>query len=149
MTGDATTRFCGACKLNVYNLENLDFEDVRQLWLKNEGKVCVRLFRRFDGTVLTRDCPRGWRRVKKLYRDESARAQGLHWPSVITLALTFVLFAMGMVVLFGDNIRRLVNRDHVGGALAGSPNIEKVLQTREDAERAKAEFERRARTGEY
>jgi hypothetical protein len=107
MKGDATTRFCGACKLNVYNLENLDHAEIRALWLKNEGRMCVRLFRRFDGTILTRDCPKGWRLVKKIYRDNEARARRSAWPAVFTVLLTLLLFSAGVVTLFGDNIRRL------------------------------------------
>lgn len=62
MSGDARTRFCGRCRLNVYNLSDMTLDEVEDLVRRAEGRLCVRFFRRADGTVLTRDCPVGWRR---------------------------------------------------------------------------------------
>jgi hypothetical protein len=61
MTGDDTVRFCGDCKLNVYNLSNMTSAEAASLLEAKEGRVCVRLYRRTDGTVITRDCPVGLR----------------------------------------------------------------------------------------
>ena len=33
--------------------------------MQAEGRICVRYFKRADGTVLTRDCPVGWKAVKR------------------------------------------------------------------------------------
>ena len=33
--------------------------------MNSEGRLCVRFFRRKDGTILTQDCPVGWKAVKK------------------------------------------------------------------------------------
>jgi hypothetical protein len=65
MTGDNRKRFCGDCKLNVYNLSEMSQVDAENFLLASEGRVCVRFFRRADGTVLTQDCPVGWAKVKK------------------------------------------------------------------------------------
>ncbi len=65
MQGDANVRFCGKCEKNVYQLDNLSTEEVRQLIIEKEGKLCWRFFVRRDGTVLTRDCPVGLRRVRQ------------------------------------------------------------------------------------
>ena len=59
MDGDARTRHCRACKLNVYDLSQLTADESHALIEKTEGRVCVRLWRRTDGTVITADCPRG------------------------------------------------------------------------------------------
>ena len=60
MTGDDRARFCGRCKLHVYNVAELRRPEFDRLILEHEGtKLCVRMFLRRDGTALTRDCPRG------------------------------------------------------------------------------------------
>jgi hypothetical protein len=64
MTGDAQVRFCGQCAKNVYNLSAMTREEGERLLLEKEGKVCVRFYRRVDGTVMTADCPIGARRVR-------------------------------------------------------------------------------------
>ncbi|HEY9790878.1 MAG TPA: hypothetical protein V6D22_10795 [Candidatus Obscuribacterales bacterium] len=63
MTGDERVRFCGQCKLNVYNISDMTTEEAEQLIIEKEGKLCVRMFRRKDGTLLNQDCPIG--RLKK------------------------------------------------------------------------------------
>ena len=59
MKGDERTRFCGLCKLNVYNLSAMSRDDAAALLVSHEGRMCVRLYRRSDGRLLTRDCPVG------------------------------------------------------------------------------------------
>jgi hypothetical protein len=65
MIGNNRKRFCGDCKLNVYNLSDMPQADAENFLLASEGRVCVRFFRRTDGTVLTQDCPVGWAKVKR------------------------------------------------------------------------------------
>lgn len=63
MTGDAKRRFCGDCKLHVHDLSAMTrAEATAVLQAAGEGRVCVRFYRRADGTVLTQDCPVGLRR---------------------------------------------------------------------------------------
>jgi hypothetical protein len=71
MVGDEHVRFCGQCEKNVYNLSSLPREEAEALLASKEGKMCVRLFRREDGTVLTSDCPVG---VKKRRRRRAVLA---------------------------------------------------------------------------
>jgi len=65
MFGDDRKRFCGDCKLNVYNLSDMTRRDAENLLIASEGRLCVRYYRRADGTVLTKDCPVGWQAVKR------------------------------------------------------------------------------------
>ncbi|MCW5956068.1 MAG: hypothetical protein KIT61_05745 [Pyrinomonadaceae bacterium] len=65
MYGDNRKRFCGECKMNVFNLSDMTRQEAESLLLNWEGRLCVRFFRRADGTVLTKDCPVGWRAVKQ------------------------------------------------------------------------------------
>src|SRR6188474_1603408 len=63
MRGDDRVRFCDSCSKSVYNLSDLTATEATALIRESEGHLCVRLYRRADGTVLTADCPAGLRRV--------------------------------------------------------------------------------------
>lgn len=53
-------RACDTCQLNVHDLSALGRAEAEALLLAHEGaRLCVRLYRRADGRVLTRDCPVG------------------------------------------------------------------------------------------
>ncbi len=59
MVGDERTRFCGGCAKNVYNVAFMSADEAEQLIVASEGRACLRLYRRKDGTVITSDCPVG------------------------------------------------------------------------------------------
>jgi hypothetical protein len=63
MHGDGRVRFCNSCQKRVYNLSALSAEQATSVIRQHEGNLCVRLFLRRDGTVLTQDCPIGSRRL--------------------------------------------------------------------------------------
>jgi hypothetical protein len=81
MTGNDTVRFCGECKLNVYNLSNMTAASAALLVDQTEGRLCVRLYKRKDGTVLTEDCPVGVR--ARLHR--MGRAAGMALTALLGL----------------------------------------------------------------
>jgi hypothetical protein len=75
MSGTDQVRFCSHCRLNVYNLSEMPREQAENLVRSREGRLCVRFYRRHDGTVLTRDCPVGIRALKqRLVRGVAALA---------------------------------------------------------------------------
>src|SRR6266550_4734700 len=63
--GDARVRFCHHCSLNVYNLSEMTRDAAETLVAEREGRLCVRFYRRADGTVITRDCENAWKRAAK------------------------------------------------------------------------------------
>ena len=65
MTGDDQQRFCHSCNLHVYNFSEMASDEITSLIIRTEGRLCGRLYRRTDGTVLTRDCPVGLRAFRK------------------------------------------------------------------------------------
>jgi hypothetical protein len=65
MTGDDRQRFCHQCSLNVYNLSGMTRREAEALVADSEGRLCVRYFRRADGTILTSNCPVGLRALKR------------------------------------------------------------------------------------
>ena len=65
MEGDARVRACARCQQNVYNLSEMTREEAHALLVENEGKVCVKFYRRADGTILTTDCAVGTKRRRR------------------------------------------------------------------------------------
>ena len=87
MYGDDRKRFCGECKLNVYNLSGMTREEAEALIFNAEGRLCVRIYRRADGTVITSDCPVGWEKIKQRTRFYAAAL-----ASLLMALFTGVLF---------------------------------------------------------
>lgn len=108
MTGNDRQRFCGACELNVYNLSGMTRIEAERLILSAEGRLCVRFFRRADGTVITQDCPVGWARIKK-------RAT-IMISAVASMMFTF-FSALGLMSFAGR-----FERSAEVGAIAVNPN---------------------------
>jgi hypothetical protein len=65
MVGNERVRFCGQCNLNVYNLSAMAKSEAERLVSQTEGRLCVRYYRRTDGTILTKNCPVGLRALKR------------------------------------------------------------------------------------
>ena len=65
MVGDERIRFCHQCELNVYNLSGMSKREAEALVANAEGRLCVRFYRRADGTILTNNCPVGLRALKR------------------------------------------------------------------------------------
>jgi hypothetical protein len=87
MPGDERVRFCDACALHVYNLSAMTAREAERLVMRNEGRLCVRFYRREDGTVLTQDCPRG--------------LAALRWRARRTTLLFAAALAAMCLLLFG------------------------------------------------
>jgi hypothetical protein len=65
MIGNEQVRFCGQCNLNVYNLSGMTKPQAEHLVAQTEGRLCIRYYRRADGTILTKNCPVGLRALKR------------------------------------------------------------------------------------
>ena len=65
MIGNYRVRFCGQCNLNVYNLSEMTRAQAESLIAANEGRLCVRFYRRRDGSIITQDCPVGLQAIKR------------------------------------------------------------------------------------
>jgi hypothetical protein len=65
MIGDQRVRFCGQCELKVYNLSAMTRNQAEDLICGTEGRLCIRFYRRRDGSILTQDCPVGLQRLKQ------------------------------------------------------------------------------------
>jgi len=81
MTGDDRVRFCDECQLSVYNIAELTRAEAEALIANSEGRICARIYRRADGTVITRDCPVGLRAMRR----RTAMTAGAVLAAVMTL----------------------------------------------------------------
>jgi hypothetical protein len=65
MVGDERVRYCGQCSLHVYNLSGMTKREAEGLVANSEGRLCMRFYRRADGSILTSNCPTGLRAVRQ------------------------------------------------------------------------------------
>jgi len=92
MIGSERMRFCAQCNLNVFNLSGMTRSEAESLIARNEQRLCVRFYRRYDGSIITRDCPVGLERIR--------RRVSYFFKAVAATTLTF-LVACGFQSLFG------------------------------------------------
>jgi hypothetical protein len=111
MIGNERKRYCGQCKLNVYNLSGMTRKEAEGLLMNSEGRVCARFFRREDGTILTKDCPVGWAAAKQ----KMSRV----WTAVASMAFTLVS---------GIGIVSIVRSAQEPTAVMGAIPIERPLE---------------------
>jgi hypothetical protein len=77
MIGDDRSRFCTHCQKDVFNLSALPREEAETFLRERTSEVCVRLYKRADGTVLTSDCPVGVKRKRRRKAAVAAVGGGL------------------------------------------------------------------------
>ena len=107
MTGSDQVRHCGECRQNVYNVSELTRAEALQLLASRSGRVCLRIFRRVDGTVVTSDCRE---------RLRAARKRGWLVFAGALLIVAWAQICAQVVGLMG--LRRLVR-----GGVMGSPPV--------------------------
>ena len=87
MVGNERQKYCGDCKLNVYNLSGMTRQEAENFLMQAEGRVCVRYFKRADGTVLTQDCPVGWKAVRQRVSKTAAAFASLIFAALSSFGL--------------------------------------------------------------
>ena len=70
-------RFCEGCQKRVYNLSAMGQAEAEGLLRRHEGHLCVRYYRRRDGTILTSDCPVGLQAARRLVLTRTGVSLGL------------------------------------------------------------------------
>ena len=132
MAGDNRRRYCDLCQLNVYNFSEMSAKEIENLFAESESRICGQLYKRADGTVLTKECPVGLR----AYQKRAARFAGAALTAI--LGLFSVSFGQKTDEKAADDskvkIVRTLNRENIlggtvidpGGALI--PNAEILLR---------------------
>jgi len=119
MIGNNRQRYCGDCKLNVYNLSGMSRTEAENLLMQSEGRVCVRYFRRSDGTVLTKDCPVRWQAVKM--------RMSRFWTATASLLFT-VFGSIGLTAYFTQSVQK----ENIMGEIAVSVNKDETVEIKEE-----------------
>src|SRR5436190_6410510 len=104
MIGTDRMRFCGQCSLNVYNLSAMTRDEAESLIAANEGRLCVRFYRRQDGSIITQDCPVGLRAI---------RARVSCWMKAVAAAVLTFSATIGLQSLL-SNVHPLEPRMTMG-----------------------------------
>jgi len=99
MIGSEQMRFCNQCNLNVYNLSGMTRDEAECIIARNEGRLCVRFYRRADGSIITSDCPVGLRAIKERVS---------YWTKAIGAAALTFLATLGFYPLL--DIRRSIRK---------------------------------------
>ena len=105
MDGDDRVRYCSLCQQSVYNVAALTRTEATALIEGATGRVCVRLFRRADGTVMTRDCPVG---VLRAARRRLAAVVGA-WVFLVLVSFGWFMSRPGAVRAAREQVRTVRN----------------------------------------
>ncbi len=108
MFGNERVRLCEQCHLNVYNLSEMSRVEADRLINQAEGRLCVRFYRRRDGSIITQNCPVGLRAIKR------------RLSRVARAVASFILSLLAGVGFyrFADNL--VWFRPHVMGGIAAA-----------------------------
>ena len=110
MFGNERVRLCEQCHLNVYNLSEMSRVEADRLINEAEGRLCVRFYRRRDGSILTQNCPVGLRAIKR------------RLSRVATAVATFILSLMAGVGFYRFADKLVWSRPRVMGAITTDTN---------------------------
>ncbi len=132
MIGTQRVRFCGQCNLNVYNLSSMSTAQAESLIAQTEGRLCVRFYRRSDGSILTENCPVGLRAIRRRlsYLAKAASATVLSFFAGVGVyrgvsAPPPPLPLMGMVAIPGPGL--LAESHQPGMSLSVTAEVGRVL----------------------
>lgn len=106
MSGNERVRLCAQCNLNVYNLSEMSRVEADRLINQAEGRLCVRFYRRRDGSIITQNCPVGLRAIKR------------RLSRVATAAASFVLSLIAGFSSYRVADRFVSFHPHVMGGIA-------------------------------
>ena len=99
MRGDDRVRFCTHCRSKVFNLSEMNRAQAERLVTESLGKMCVRFYRRPDGTISTKSCGRSLGRLGR-------------WALTATV-LTFGIVGMVIAGFFVRADSRATTRAHL------------------------------------
>ncbi len=103
MEGDEKVRYCGLCKLNVYNISEMSRREAEAFLAKSEGRTCIRMYQRADGKVLTRNCPVG---LSLIYRR-------MILSGTAAVVMVFGVFSTAMARVRGEDPARVSDLEDV------------------------------------
>jgi hypothetical protein len=125
MEGDDLVRVCPLCQKNVYNLSGMNRREAAAFVREVEGRLCVRFYRRADGTLLIDDCPVGLGAVRRaVWRRAAGRVEmalGIFFVCVCYGAAYGAAFGGAIGVILGILSPLIGLGGVVYGAMVGAP----------------------------
>jgi hypothetical protein len=109
MHGDDHVRHCDQCDKQVYDISAMTAREAYEFLISQETSVCVQIYKRKDGTVLTADCPVGVR--QRFHR---------RWRQAVALVASLFAFAFASGCNSGES-----NKDETTEISAMAPKTEK------------------------
>ncbi|HEX3763865.1 MAG TPA: hypothetical protein VHW23_34455 [Kofleriaceae bacterium] len=97
MTGDHQVRHCDDCRKDVYNLSGMTRDEAEALIRGHNGELCVRYYRRHDGTILLADCTVGVERLRRRTKTAARAAMLVAGGLVAASAAALSTATMGKV----------------------------------------------------
>ena len=117
MPGTDQVRHCSECNKNVYNLSAMTRREAEALLRETEGRLCARLYRRADGTILTENCPAGLRAIgRRVSRFAGAALSAVAALSSATAA-QFPMFPIPSALREANSSVRGIVKDFTGQGL--------------------------------
>lgn len=110
MAGNDRIRHCSICTQNVYDLSAMTADEVREFLTTPDEHVCIRLYRRPDGTVMTRDCSIGILSQIRTF---------VSWAAVAVVSMLWIFSLRGC----GDSMDEKVMKGHTMGKLCPPPQV--------------------------
>ena len=108
MTGDDRKRLCNGCSKFVHNISDMTKREAEEFLEVNGTEHCMIFYRRFDGTILTDDCPVGLRKIRDAWRFATKIAAGV---LTMLISLPGALAQTASSGKSADNLKRpLMNR---------------------------------------
>jgi hypothetical protein len=114
MIGDDRKRFCQHCQQHVYNLSSLSEVEIVRLMEGSGDRICGRLYRRADGTIVSNDCQRATGPPVRTTRVQFTIA---HVLALITISAT----AFASLPWLGNKIEPIVRRWFAAPSLPAPP----------------------------
>lgn len=120
MEGDEKARYCAQCRLSVYNLEEMNEEELLKAMLKAAAgdQVCIRMYRRADNKVMTRDCPVGLKQIRKRAQQVAAWVSG-----AVALCLSLALPSKAGEAKVGEKDPSAASKEHWQGTVTTTENV--------------------------
>ncbi len=120
MPGTDQVRHCSQCNKNVYNLSAMTRREAEALLQETEGRLCARLYRRADGTILTENCPAGLRAIgRRVSRFAGAAMSAVAAVSSATAA-QFPMFPIPSALLEARSTITGVVKDITGQGISNA-----------------------------
>lgn len=132
MHGNDRARHCNLCDKRVYNIAEMTRREAVELITGDQQSLCLRIWRRQDGAVLTSDCPVGQRLRRRTRKWVAAVAGFLGIATTASGGCSFVVGAQ----FCDDPQKQSRDADRSGAMIGEAPTIRDTASNTDAQQRA-------------